>query len=198
MIDPVDSPGRVVARFDYSMACPPPPPCGGDDCMCSCCTAAGCLDASEGTFTSGDGASCSQAECAQRFFKCPDPTSLGTADSNTATILGVTPCVFPPPPPPCGSDDCTCSCCSGEGCLARTMPELQTNLFRAGLEAVSQYGQRAPARSSTHAATHRSRGPPTCSGLPSGSKRSPCRLDAEERLRRYAPVPSQRRRFHRR
>ena len=103
MIDPVSSPGRVVARFDYATACPPPPPslCGGDDCMCSCCTAAsGCLDASEGMFTSGDGASCSQAECAQRFYQCPDPASLGAADSNTATILDVTPCVYPPPPPP--------------------------------------------------------------------------------------------------
>ena len=102
MIDPVNSPGRVVARFDYATACPPPPPppCGGNDCMCSCCTAAGCLDTSEGMFTSGDGASCSQAECAQRFYQCPDPTSLGAADRNTATILDVTPCFYPPPPPP--------------------------------------------------------------------------------------------------
>ena len=97
-----NSPGRVSASFDDSTACPPPrpSPCGGDDCRCSCCIAAVCLDASEGTFTSGDGASCSQAECAQRFFLCPDPTSLGAGDSNTATILDVTPCVIPPPPPP--------------------------------------------------------------------------------------------------
>jgi len=135
MVDPANSPGRVHAYFDDSTACPPPPPCGGNDCLCSCCNAAGCLDASEGVFTSGDGASCTQVECAQRFFQCPDPTSLGTANNNSATILDVTSCVYPPPPPLCGSDDCTCSCCSGDGCPAKTIPELPTHLFRAGLAA---------------------------------------------------------------
>ena len=134
-----DAPPRVKAKFDYSMACPPPPPCGGDDCKCSCCTGAGCLDASEGTFTSGGGASCSAAECAHRFFQCPDPTSLGAGDSNTATPLVPTPCVYPPPPPPCGSDDCTCSCCGGTG----SCPTLTTHLFRAGNPSANQHGQRA-------------------------------------------------------
>ena len=203
MVAPVNtnSPGRVSAYFDDSTACAPPPPspCGGDDCRCSCCTAAGCLDASEGTFTSGDGASCSQAECAERFFQCPDPASLGTADSNTATVLDATPCVYPPPPPPCGSDDCTCSCCSGDGCPALTIPELPINLFRAGLAAARQHGQRALARSSSPCG-HPPLQKPTRllrAALWVREER-PCRLDAEERLRRCAPVPVQRRRFHRR
>ena len=113
--------------------------------MCSCCTAAGCHNTS---FISGDGASCTQAECETQFFKCPDPTSTKLGDSNKATPLNITSCVYPPPPPPCGSDDCTCSCCSGDGCPAKTIPELPTHLFRAGLAAASQHGQRAFARRS--------------------------------------------------
>ena len=196
-----NSPGRVSAYFDDSSACSPPPPspCGGDDCRCSCCTAAGCLDTSEGTFTSGDGASCSQAECAQRFFECPDPTSLGAADSNTATILEVTSCVQPPPPPPCGSDDCTCSCCSGDGCPALKIPELPTHVFRAGHPAARQHGQRALARSSSPCGHPPLQKPNRLlrAALWVREER-PCRVDAEERLRRCAPVPAQRCLFHRR
>ena len=42
-----------------------------------------------------------------------------------------------------------------------------------------QHGRNAPQH--THAAAHRSKGPPACSGLPSGPKR---RVSAEERLQR--------------
>ena len=194
-----NTPGRVIANFDESTACPPPPPCGGNDCMCSCCSAAdGCLDASEGGFTSGDGANCSSAECAHRFFQCPDPTSLDTGDSNTATVLDVTPCVHPPPPPPCGSDDCTCSCCSGDGCPALKIPELPTHVFRAGHPAARQHGQRALARSSSPC-SHPPLQKPTrlLRAALWVQEERPCRLGAEERLRRCAPVPVQHCRFHR-
>ena len=154
MADPANSPGRVVVRFDLSKACPPPPPCGGNDCMCSCCTNDECLDPLEGLFASGDGGACSPAECAHRFFECPDPTSLSAADNNTATVLDVTPCVYPSPPPPCGSADCTCSCCQGDGCPALTVAELPNQSFRAGLEEACRHGQRALARNSPHTKGH--------------------------------------------
>ena len=192
-----NSPGRVSAHFDDSVACPPPPPspCGDDDCQCSCCTADGCLDASEGTFTSGDGASCSAAECAKRFFQCRDPTSLGAGDSNTATILDVTPCVPRPPPPPCGSDDCECRCCSGAGCPDRPIAELPTYTFNAGHPTASQHGptcprsQQQPMRPPT---TREAR--PLAQGCPVGPRGAPLPLGCR---REAVALRTERRRFHR-